>query len=1016
MARARNVSSTTVSDGRMIKEKYKYIEFKHLYFKLQKLIDKKVILSLKYEQMKTPEIHSTLIKPITTKIIDIASVDNIKEILNKYIPIGAVSPDQTPKFGPQLDNNGPSYYHGSHNSKVSTFLVYIMLLLRYEYMIQSENNLIRFDLLVTKANLCEILAIRMLREYKSFDRINLLFINPMKNNYFADKFHREANLSNYYKPFFNTIELSILSKSKKFLSQPIVIHILDRFYNGELIIKDYGDNGFYDEEAIELALGYSIDTHHEIEEQSLIPQESNVFNNGQKVLNYKFNKISIDTIIMRANIVPKYQSLVVNLKHFFLTMLYLYLIINNKNRASTQSAPLSAFTTVVESFFWLTALSLNFEFLIKIINIEYKFLKKIIWTYIDMILLILINGTFLLRVLKFFGRVSNSFYYDIFSLISIIMFPRMLSIFNNYEFFHMIILSLKKMLWNMIGMFCLFISMIFGFYLCFISLTINRTNYDIAFDMLKVFFGFTPAVWSNWGNYNKLGKAIQMCYLFLIQFVIGTILAIVLGNIFAKINQSNKEEFEYFKTTNLIIYLKWGNSYYYNLTSRRKKTQHSHMSRYRPILISITQLTNNILKIFKFPIILFIFFYEIIVKNKIYHQQSQSDLKNFTFLDKDLDYYGDNDMIHLYRSGVNTNDYDDDSDMSILLMKTRNNSLASPSNVPHSNNALASYRKFSQLDSNNNFSNNNQQLQTNKPNNKNGLVQVQSIYTLGNFRSASTDSLFIDEVLNKKYGGGSTDIPVKKTYNSSSGGSGNSASTIIANMPPIDKIKTNNSELSRTPLGIQSKIFTERIISLLNMNDSLEDYQEKKRKRTYRTRVKPKSSNVNMSSSKTGKKSKKKKELNDEIMNKLSELESLVEKLIHHNHVEQEYNHSILQEISKANDSNSSIIVNEGFSPEHSRKHDEVLSTPLNRPSENYSLQLGAGLNQSRKTSNTDSNYNYYNGGNIYNIAEVSLDDIVLLTSTRQSSAFVPRTYNDIPSEIDEISDDTEAYDSDETF
>ena len=34
---------------------------------------------------------------------------------------------------------------------------------------------------------------------------------------------------------FNTLELSVLCNAKKFLSQPIIVRILERFYNGELI-------------------------------------------------------------------------------------------------------------------------------------------------------------------------------------------------------------------------------------------------------------------------------------------------------------------------------------------------------------------------------------------------------------------------------------------------------------------------------------------------------------------------------------------------------------------------------------------------------------------------------------------------------------------------------------------------------------------------------------------------------------------------------------------------------------
>lgn len=1026
--RTRNVSTSTNSDyGHYLnKEKYKYIEFKHLYFKIQKLIDKKVVLSLKYEQLKAPEIYSTLIKPITTKIIDTANTKTLHQKLNKYIPIG-LSPFQTPKFGPHAGHVG--FNHGSTGGenqedglKVSINLIYILLLLKYEYMIQSENNLLRFELLTTKANLCEILAIRMLREYKSFDRINLLFINPMKNNFFANKFMND-NLSNYYKPYFNTIELSILSKSKKFLSQPIIIQILERFYNGELIIRDYSDNGIYDDKSIQTLLDCNVNNPDDlfqtmVEEAGLINDKA-----PKNIINYKFNKISINKIIVRSNIVPKYQSLVINLKHICLTVLYFILIINNKKKTSIPNdsekeqefTQLSYFINFIELVFWCLALSLNFEFLIKIINIEYKFLKKIIWTYIDMVILFLINVTFLLRILKFFDKVSNNSYYDFFSLTSIILFPRILSIFNNYEFFHMIILSLKKMLWNMIGMFCLFISMIFGFYLCFISLTLNRSNYDIAFDMLKLFFGFTPAVWSNWTSYNTMGKIIQMCYLFLIQFIIGTILAIVLGNVFAKINQSNKEEFEYFKTINLIIYLKWGNSYYFNLDENLgfKSIQSTKKQKY---LIKLTYFMNIILKVFKFPIILIIFFYEIIIKNKLYKKRNELNLKNFTFLDKDMDYYGDNDMINLYRSGVSTI-YDggyenDDSDMSILLMKSRKNSLASTTN-PNMNN-----RKFSQIDSNSNFAvtslqpSKSHDLPESHHNNRKRqkeLVQIQSIYTLGNLRSASTDSLFIDEVLNKKYGGNDPNLNSKKNvnnYKSSSGGSGNSGSTIVGNMQPLERVKTNNSEMSKTPVAVQPQRHVhDRLISLLNINNTAEDYQYSRRRRTFEL---PKKSKDDL---------KKSKDKNDEILSKLNQLESIINRLVES---------KIVDEASKSvvdydDTSNNSIIINEDYGnheSHHQPQHmtDEIYDTEnigdfevhkYTGENQDTTLEIESGCETRRPSAGGG-----INSSNMYNITEVSVDDMELYVSSRRS------IYDD--DDDDDMNNDsieeTDEYESDETF
>lgn len=117
-------------------------------------------------------------------------------------------------------------------------------------------------------------------------------------------------------------------------------------------------------------------------------------------------------------------------------------------------------------------------------------------------------------------------------------------------------------------------------------------------------------------------------YLFVIQFVVTTILAIVLSNVFVKISQTNNEEFEYLKTINLMIYLKWSSSQRAAERSLR--------------LVRALELSATILKM---PIILFIYFYETWVKeNKMLLQKQHKDLKKFTFLNREDDLYGDSDM------------------------------------------------------------------------------------------------------------------------------------------------------------------------------------------------------------------------------------------------------------------------------------------------------------------------------------------------------------------------------------
>lgn len=924
--RTRNISQYTANppnDGFPLKEKYKYLEFKYLYFKAQKLVNKKVQLSLKYDQLKAPEIHSTLIKPITTKLIEFSSISHLHLVLSRYIPPPNVaSPFQTPRFGPQYNTTGSSA------QKTSMNIIYVLLLLRYEYLIQSENNLIQYELLTTKASLCEILAIRMLREYKSAERINSLFINPMKMHSSLTKKDTK----------FNTLELAVLSKSKKFLSQPIIVQILNRFYNGELIIKDYNDNGItdYDPQSI---LDCSVADQDFLEEQNLLNKTDE-----NNIVNYKFNTISIKMVNNRSNIVPKYQSLVINLKHIALTMLYFILIMSNKKNGDmateTSSVP---FRPVIEGLFWSLALSFNFEHLIKFSNIEFQFLKKIIWTYVDIILITLIDITFILKVLHYFDRVPLKLYYSFFSLISIILFPRILSAFNNYKFFNTVLLSFQKMLYNMVGMFCLFIACIFGFYLSFINLTNLRSYYDIAFDMLKLFFGFTPAVWNNWNSYSNLGKTVQLAYLFLIQFIISTIFAICLGQVFVKLNQSSNEEFEYIKTINLIIYLKWGSIFHLDYMKARTSSRKSKRTR-------TIQFVNNILKVFKVPIILIIFFYECLVKNsRIYSKTTSTSLKQFTFLNRDTDYYGDKDILIMLRSSRNMVD-PDDTEQSILIPKSRKGSA-------FTNKVKSQFsRRFSQVEGNTNFvntpTNSNFGLYNLRggagsvgngnylgpanpvPTKNNALVQVQSISTLGNFRSASTDSLFIDQMLSKKYGA---------TSSSGSGG------TIVQDKPVFSE------SVLKTPMGPPGQYSGDRIISHLNigLEEPYKKAMPKRAKRTFKKRSK-----------------------NDEILLKLNALEAL------------------LFNMTEAHD-------------ESIDKMDKSNEMPFLEVAEFYEEKINSDLlEEDFEGECTDTNTVEYNsGGNMYNIAEVSLDDMNLIGMSDQEPG------NDSDSEYA-----TEVYESDETF
>lgn len=727
--------------GNLSVSKIKILEFKYLYFQIQKFLNKDVTLSFRPEQLRTPEIRLSLIKPLILNILKISSKRFLETTLRNALP------------GTETQYTSFGTFGAPTELTISTSVIYALLLLRYEYIIQSENNLIMFDLLITKANICEVLAIRLLREYRSHDRINLLFINPMRLHEDLEKLKNTKHLQ-----CFNTLELSILSKSKKFLSQPAVVQILDRIYSGELMMN--GQLETLSGSILDFLLASKLSTVRsgpslhfdkvDVEDSSTYTRfvgEEGVKN--QNVINYKFNRITIDRILMRSNTVPKYQSLVINIKYAVMTLLFLTLVLKHKgNMLENTTYHLSSFLSII---FWLVALSFNLDMAVKLLHIEFMFLKKIIWTYVDICIVILIDISFAMRTVYGLGKIDSTLYYNCFSLISILLIPRMLSIFNNYRFFNMIFVSLRKMLWNMVAMFCLFLSLTFGFFLCFISLTNNLNTYDVAFGMLKIFFGYTPAVWDNWKNYDNLGRSILLIYLFFIQFVVTTILAIVLSNIFVKVSETNNEEFEYLKTTNLIIYLKWSSS---QKTSGRR--------------LRLAKVFEVFVTIFKMPIILIIYFYEILIKdNKILLQKQQRDLKRFTFLSREDDLYGDRDMMLLNQG---------EEEDSLMRVVSKSGSTFAALRRPSCD--AGNYRapEHGNVPSRN--------LDAIRQNNNLKLIPQRSHATLPGFRSGLMDSAFIDGFLEKRYGlatyeTNNSDYPRNRVHSLDSGKAHDKANTQI---------------------------------------------------------------------------------------------------------------------------------------------------------------------------------------------------------------------------------------------
>ncbi|KAG7192320.1 uncharacterized protein KQ657_002039 [Scheffersomyces spartinae] len=455
MQRRRDISTNTYQTFLRLRS----YDFTFLYVKIKGIIDSKLKLLLRYENFKQPEIYRSIVRPLTNTLLELKSFEE------------------------------------------HAFLVHILLLLRYEYQIQSQFNLVRYDLLQSKAILGEILAIRMLREYNAPTRMNLLFVDPLRK--------------------FSTLDLAIYSELKKFLCQPIVIQIMDKLYRGEVNIvgNSRHSNVSFDPENQKLVASSQVSSY--------------------EVLPYKALEATLKDCIKRATNVPKYVEYINIIKLITLAVTYLKLLLMLQE------------SFLLHCLMVILTIEMNIQYMIRIRYVSWELLNRLIWTYADFVLIFLLDITAINLI--FTGephKVAN--------LILIVLFPKIvLHMFSHYEFLNLILISFKQMTFKLLGVFFLFISLISGYYVSFIKLSKSYVqSSDVLYGMLQVFFGFTPAIWSNWDNYDSLGNIIQLNYLFLMQFILSTILAMILSQEFVKLNNANLEEFHYLQTLNILVELK----------------------------------------------------------------------------------------------------------------------------------------------------------------------------------------------------------------------------------------------------------------------------------------------------------------------------------------------------------------------------------------------------------------------------------------------------------------------------
>ncbi|ENH65612.1 Calcium channel YVC1 [Fusarium oxysporum f. sp. cubense race 1] len=235
-----------------------------------------------------------------------------------------------------------------------------------------------------------------------------------------------------------------------------------------------------------------------------------------------------------------------------------------------------------------------------------------VWNVFDLGILLLLIVYYCMRAYGVFLADSHHIYdnaYDILAANAILLLPRIFSILDHYQYFSQLLIAFRLMAVDLVAVFTLILVLCSGFFV-FFSLTKNSFGAsDVAYKIFQILMGFTPAAWEVWDAYNWLGRALLVLFLSICHFLVVTILITVLTNSFMAIASNANEEHQYLFAINTISMVKNDALFSYIAPSNIFAWLLMPL-RYCMPLRTFVWLNRTVIKVTHFPVLFCIYLYE----------------------------------------------------------------------------------------------------------------------------------------------------------------------------------------------------------------------------------------------------------------------------------------------------------------------------------------------------------------------------------------------------------------------
>ena len=419
--------------------------------------------------------------------------------------------------------------------------------------------------------MCELLSIRLLREYSTrelIDALNYEFdpLQGLATNTASTTPGMDTPLANRSKHFaraarVSTVEVAIRAQAKKFLSHPVVVQQLEAIWAGTIAFQSAAD-----------------ELHRHRSKQSGLRQGYGTLGNSSLFANirtkvqlskktYKddaFGSLAVKravtlydpkdaTLFKLSRLrVPRYRAVFSTISFAIMLGLFLAVLVE-------KSLPI----TFLEVLFWFWSAGYMLDEVVGFTVQGFGLYIMSFWNAFDIGILMLFVSYYVLRLIGILTSISQNRYiasmaYDVLAATAVLLFPRLFSVLDHYRYFSQLLIAFRMMAMDLVAVLVLIVIACSGFLVAF-TLSFGDDDFDVAsatYALFQMLMGFTPAAWEVWDTYNPLGKAILVLFLFICHFLVVTILITVLTNSFMAVVANANEEHQFLFAINTISMVK----------------------------------------------------------------------------------------------------------------------------------------------------------------------------------------------------------------------------------------------------------------------------------------------------------------------------------------------------------------------------------------------------------------------------------------------------------------------------